>query len=289
MKYLSVKNIKKFQHYSKRNPPWIKLYRSIFDNYDFGCLKDSSKLHLILIWLLASQCNNKIPNDANWLKQKLGVNGKVDIKPLIEKGFLVPYYEEPSESDSDVQADCKQMCGTEKRRDREETETYTHSEINACFEEDWESYPRKAGDKSKALAHYKKTVGKDLKKNRPVFQGKMRDYVQSVENQGYLKHGETFFKNWESLEVDKVHKNGAAVITPMQQAGDGRGEFVDMIIDGFQKIASDNPEWTTDAVIHALLRDVEEKDRSAAIKVLKDFQLIEAEVYEPDENNASRV
>ena len=37
--------------------------------------------------------------------------------------------------------------------------------------------------------------------NRPLFQSKMKSYVNSVEDPNYLKHGETFFRNWQDLEV----------------------------------------------------------------------------------------
>ena len=53
MNYLRVKNWEKFQHYKDRTPPWIKLYRDLLNDYEFSCLQDASKAHLMLIWLLA--------------------------------------------------------------------------------------------------------------------------------------------------------------------------------------------------------------------------------------------
>ena len=204
MKYFKVKNLLKFQHYKERNPPWIKLHRSIFDDYEFECLQDASKLHLMLIWLLASQLDNRIPADTDWLKRKLGVKGKVDIKPLIKSGFI-----EMEQDASEVLADCMQSADSETETyTPSETETYTPTEADECeiaFEEDWQTYPRKAGDKPKALSSYRKTVGNNLKKNRPLFQQKIQEYVASVKDPGYLKHGETFFRNWEKLVVNTVH------------------------------------------------------------------------------------
>src|SRR5690606_19747530 len=34
--YLTVKNFERFQHYKDRNPPWIKLYNDLLDDYEFG-------------------------------------------------------------------------------------------------------------------------------------------------------------------------------------------------------------------------------------------------------------
>jgi hypothetical protein len=55
MNYLRVKNWTEFQHYKDRNPPWIKLHRTLLDDYEFSRLQDASKAHLMLIWLFASQ------------------------------------------------------------------------------------------------------------------------------------------------------------------------------------------------------------------------------------------
>jgi hypothetical protein len=88
MDYLSVKNWKKFQHYKDRTPPWIKLHRDLLNDYKFSCLQDASKLHLILIWLLSSQLENKIPNDPAWIARRINIQGTIDLNILIEYGFL---------------------------------------------------------------------------------------------------------------------------------------------------------------------------------------------------------
>jgi hypothetical protein len=114
-KYLRVKNWEQFQHYKDRNPPWIKLHRDLLRDYEFQCLQDASKLQLMLIWLLASQLDNKIPADENFLKNQLGIKGNLDLKELIDKGYLV--------DDSNALADCKQSAMLET-----ETETETEAE-----------------------------------------------------------------------------------------------------------------------------------------------------------------
>jgi len=93
MEYLSVKNFDKFQHYTDRDPPWIKLYYSILADYDFIKLSDAAKCHLVLIWLLASRTQNKIPDDPKWIKAQIQVKRSVDLEELKEAGFLVAYSE----------------------------------------------------------------------------------------------------------------------------------------------------------------------------------------------------
>ena len=86
---LAIKNWNTFQHYGKRNPPWIKLHRAILDDYAFCALPDVSKAHLMLLWLYASQNNGTVPHDAPFLERKLSISG-LDIEGLVEHGFLMP-------------------------------------------------------------------------------------------------------------------------------------------------------------------------------------------------------
>lgn len=89
MDYLRVKNWFEFQHYKDRNPPWIKLHRTLLDDYEFSCLQDASKLHLMLIWLLASQSEGRIPADPKFLQHKLGLKAQPDLQALISTRFLI--------------------------------------------------------------------------------------------------------------------------------------------------------------------------------------------------------
>ncbi|MBT8449125.1 MAG: hypothetical protein KJO69_05520 [Gammaproteobacteria bacterium] len=117
--YLSVKNWDKFQHYKDRNPPWIKLHRDLLRDYEFACLQDASKLLLIELWLLASQLDNKIPNDDKWLARQIPYNGKINTKPLIDNGFI-----ELVQDDSNTLAGCKQVAMPEAEAEAEaKTET----------------------------------------------------------------------------------------------------------------------------------------------------------------------
>lgn len=100
MAYLKVKNWTEFQHYKDRDPPWIKMHRKLLNDYEFSRLQDASKLHLMLIWLLAAQFDGRIPDDAVFLQQKLSLKSKPDLKPLIDGGYLIM-----EQDDSDTLAD----------------------------------------------------------------------------------------------------------------------------------------------------------------------------------------
>lgn len=196
--YFTIKNWVKYQHYKDRSPPWIKLHATIFEDYEFDCLHDASKLHLILIWVLASKLgekNPRIPNDPEWIRKKIHLKNKPDLKPLFKYGFLV--------SDSEVLAPCLQDARTEGEGEGEgEAETEGEGEgfsPDYFFEEDWARYPRKAGNKKAALRHYKKSVKSHEK--RKLFLKKMDAYVAANTDNAFRLYASSFFNQWEGLEV----------------------------------------------------------------------------------------
>ena len=89
VEFYLCKNWEQFQHYKRRNPPWIKLHRALLDDYNFSSLPENSRLHLILLWLYASQNNGKIPNNIKYLERKIDCLN-LDIDILVSSGFLIP-------------------------------------------------------------------------------------------------------------------------------------------------------------------------------------------------------
>lgn len=125
MQYLQVKDFAKHQHYKHRNPPWIKLHRSVLTDYDFARLHDASKAHLILLWLLASEMDNRIPADPDWLTNRLSLRTPIDLEALVSAGFLIPC-KDGKQSASTPLALVKQNVTTETETEAEkETEKAT--------------------------------------------------------------------------------------------------------------------------------------------------------------------
>lgn len=131
------------------------------------------------------------------------------------------------------------------------------------FQEDWKSYPRKDGDIAKAEKCYLKSV--TTLKKRKLFQKKMQEYVDSVDDPIYLKHGETFFRNWENIEVSGFTSRGGEN-TPKQQASQGRGKWVDGILSAYRELKE----------VPKILKKYPKEDEKHVLKVLYDFQIIES-------------
>lgn len=111
---LRVRNFSKFQHYKHRSPPWIKLHRGALNDYHFTCLQDASKAHAMLLWLLASTCDNVIPDDAQWIARQIHATEPVDVDNLVSAGVLERYEEgKRKQRASKTLAPRKQNGGTE--------------------------------------------------------------------------------------------------------------------------------------------------------------------------------
>ncbi len=87
--YVSIPNWAALQHYKERRAPWIKLYVDMLARYEFACLQDASKAHLLCIWMLAAEYDNRIPLDPAWVAKRIFATEPVDFAALIDAGFLV--------------------------------------------------------------------------------------------------------------------------------------------------------------------------------------------------------
>lgn len=88
IEYFSVNNWDKFQHYKDRNPPWIRLYTALLDDYKFQKLAKNNQRVLILLWLVAAKTGNEIPFDIPYLERFIPGITKENVIELSHSGFL---------------------------------------------------------------------------------------------------------------------------------------------------------------------------------------------------------
>ncbi len=86
--FFRVRNFEKFQHYSDRRPPWIKLYRDLWDDPRFFDLSEADRYCLMSIFVLASQHENKVSCSQKWLKTQLLMTRSIPLERLIATGWL---------------------------------------------------------------------------------------------------------------------------------------------------------------------------------------------------------
>jgi len=90
MEYLRIANWDSYQHYKKKNPRWVKLYLDTFNRPNWVALDDKSKLLMLICIGIGGVCDGKIPNCAKTLQKISHLRRKIDLKPLIDIGFLIP-------------------------------------------------------------------------------------------------------------------------------------------------------------------------------------------------------
>lgn len=100
---MKIRNWSKYQHYHDRCPPWIKVHRSLLDDFEWHNLDPLSAKMLINLWLLAAEdIDGNLPS-VDTMAFRLRIE-----KPLLVKclSSLTPWLEE---LDSNVLADRKSV------------------------------------------------------------------------------------------------------------------------------------------------------------------------------------
>jgi hypothetical protein len=94
---LRVKSWSDFQHYKDRSPAWIKLHRTLLDNIDFYKLSDCAGRTLVLLWLIASENDGRVPEikEAAW-RLRMSPEKMTSIYEELTSGGFVVNEEEPA-------------------------------------------------------------------------------------------------------------------------------------------------------------------------------------------------
>jgi hypothetical protein len=110
VQYLEIPNWRKYQHYGKRRPPWVKMYRDLLRDREFSELPDACRWHWVGLALLAAYHENRIPYDVTYIRREINAKSNIDFTRLFASGML---------------AICKQDARASTETETEtETETY---------------------------------------------------------------------------------------------------------------------------------------------------------------------
>ena len=112
MNYIGIKSWTRHQHYKERAPLWIKLYKSVLNDFEIMEMSESNRWLLVGIWLLSSETNGAVPCKFEWIRARLctGRNVEQRIKYLESQGFVKIF-------DSKSLAECYSREEKEKRRE----------------------------------------------------------------------------------------------------------------------------------------------------------------------------
>jgi len=213
----SVKGWDDFQHYKDRNPPWIKLHNHLLDDYEFECLGDAAKGHLLCIWMLASRTKNEMPFDEKWITKKIGASSRVNLQALVDADFLVVEQDASALLHNEVQLATVSVPSEEKRRGETEAEK---SRVDGCrFAEFWDLYGKKS-DSAKCKAKFSKLSENEIEL---IFE-KLPAYVKSTPDKQYRKNPITWLngKCWndEIIQATNQAKSTYNVENQNYQSGE---------------------------------------------------------------------
>ena len=119
--FLRIRNFERFQHYRDRRPPWIKLYRDLWDDPRFFCLCEDERYVLLSLFVVASQNNNHIPNNPAWLARQCLTSLRIITRTLQALSVGTEPWIEESLAPDDIKplADCNQVDALERERETE--------------------------------------------------------------------------------------------------------------------------------------------------------------------------
>lgn len=162
---IKIKNWSEFQHFKDRNPPWIKLYKTILERRDIAAVSDRNFRVLVGLWLLASEDKTQegilpdIPEIAFRLRfseDDIAESIQILNEFLIhdDKLTISPQYQD----DVPETETYKQETETElKPIAHPEPDAPTSKQLRESFEDIWGRYPEKKG-KEKAWIKFKNQV-----------------------------------------------------------------------------------------------------------------------------------
>lgn len=88
-KFLSIRNLEKYQTNRNLNPPWFKIHRLMFGDPAFIKLTAAQRFLYIGLIHLAVESGNRIYNCSTFIGQRLYIHHtEVDLIPLYKAGFL---------------------------------------------------------------------------------------------------------------------------------------------------------------------------------------------------------
>lgn len=217
MRYFTIKNFRKFQHYKDRCPPWIKLHRSLLDDYEFThLLPDDSAHQLIRLWLFASQKMDpeditkevELPLDPDWLKNQIKIKGKMNLKPLFQHGFLIMTKESEmlhnaEQDDTETSEKCTQRRGENINHTEKEKSENAPKET---FSDKWKRLPSamKVGRADSEKIYNRKVKIRKQEEHYDMCWKNYFDKVKHDQSNGFPTrkwlNGKTWFNHYEDYE-----------------------------------------------------------------------------------------
>jgi len=220
--FYEVANWDQYQHYSKRNPPWIKLHFALLSGETWVTLDDASRVLAVACMLLASRNDGKVPANPAYVQRVAYLNQLPNFKPLVDSGFLIDASNLLADA-STMHTNARPETETEQSQKTEKRQRGASKPALSGFDEFWAAYPRKTG-KGAAEASWSKVPKSAHPAIMEAIQ-KQRNGADWQQDGGrFIPHPATWLnqRRWEDeVTVFSAPSPGHTIITPRPTAGPG--------------------------------------------------------------------
>ena len=136
---IKIKNWSSLQSYKDRTPPWIRLHKTLLDNYKFQSMSADSRALLPMLWLLASEDKDPVSGLLRIGYEEVIYRLRMDMKlftECLEEIKKADFIELP---ETVTDSACNETVTDFYENVTPETETETETETESCAFEKYNS------------------------------------------------------------------------------------------------------------------------------------------------------
>ena len=215
---IKAANWASYQSYKDRKPPWIRLHKSLLDNYEYQSMGTNARALLPMLWLLASEHQDPTSGIINQDYKKIAFRLRLSIKDVeegIEEIVSACFFEVISIRNDSVTEPLQdgEESVTPETETETETETYTRANPLRGFDTFWDALP-KGKKKSKGTAE---RAWKKLKIDEQLFQLIMKGLAKAKTSEAWLSDGGKFIPHPATWLNAKGWEDDVELFTPGQE------------------------------------------------------------------------
>lgn len=282
MKYFRIKNWNKYQYHKKEgSAPWIRLYRSLLNDYNFTSMTESQQLNWIKILLLAAEkivpgtttgdpsldhdsttntpplTHEPLVADPSHIRRCVHARGSVNLDIYIQQGFIEVFDVNTTLRDRpSISTEAKAV--SEAKADTRKARVARTPEYSEEFEKIWKEYPEAKGKKT-AYGHFRASVKTDADlTNLHTALKNYKAQIQAHRDSGWARpwmNGSTWFNKWDEWVNHKIEVPESK--NKYQKARDSTKGWADRLRkgelhgqDGFSGLSREIPESTGEIKKH---------------------------------------
>jgi hypothetical protein len=188
---LRIKDWEKFQHFSDRRPPWVKLYRALLDDLEWHQLEPRAAKVLVMLWLLASENDGFLP-EASTLAFRL----RTSESEILDVISHLSHWVIQTDIDAISKRNQRDPLETEERQRRERDRP-------ARFAKFWTAYPKKVA-KGAAERAFLKVDAVPMETLIAAIKSHCATDQWSREKGRYIPHPATWLNEKRWLDVGQI-------------------------------------------------------------------------------------